>query len=96
MKLYEVKNVSKGKVYNDFDAWCDAMAEKGCDRLEQENELTQIHVYAFRPDGRVMGVWHRPQRGNCGVAYNETDGREFKKNGRKFKHFKKLTPKDKE
>lgn len=78
------------KVYKDFDDWCAAMKDKGCDRLEQENELTRIHIYAMTPDNRVMGVWHRPQRERCGVAYSDK-GRELAKNGRKFKLFKKLS-----
>lgn len=78
------------KIYNDFDEWKAAMKERGCDHLEQENELTKIHIYALKPDGRTMGIWHRPQEENKGVCYHETEGRSFDKRGRKFKHLEDL------
>ena len=78
------------KVFTDFDKWKQVMKDRGCDRLEQEDELTRIHIYAMTPDDRVMGVWHRPQKERMGVCYNEKNGREMSKNGRKFKHLEKL------
>ena len=81
---------TEGKVFTDFEEWKKAMKERGCDRLEQEDELTKIHVYALRPDGRTMGIWHHPQKERMGVSYNEKDGREFDKRGRKLKHLEDL------
>ena len=88
--LFELLHESKGeKVYTDYEEWKAAMKKCGCDRLEQEDELTKIHVYAMTPDNRVMGVWHRPQQEKCGVAYSDK-GREMAKNGRKFKKLEEL------
>jgi hypothetical protein len=88
--LREIVCESRGeKVYKDFSEWKEAMKSCGCDRLEQEDELTKIHIYAMTPDNRVMGVWHRPQQERCGVAYSDK-GREMAKNGRKFKLLQKL------
>lgn len=88
--LREILSESRGeKVYKDYDDWKAAMKEAGCDRLEQEDELTRIHVYAMTPENRVMGVWHRPQAERCGVAYSQ-GGRKMAKNGRKFKLLHKL------
>lgn len=83
-------NLFEKDVFDDFDQWKSKMKSCGCDRLEQENELSKIHIYAFTPDGRVKGIWHKPQKDNMGVCYNEKNGRSFDKRGRKFKVLEKL------
>ena len=90
MKVSSLLEKHEDKVFTDFDKWKQVMKDRGCDRLEQEDELTRIHIYAMTPDDRVMGVWHRPQKERMGVCYNEKNGREMSKNGRKFKHLEKL------
>ena len=83
-------NLFEKDVFNDFDEWKSEMKSRGADHLEQEDELSKIHVYAFTPDGRVQGVWHKPQQDNMGVCYDDKEGRKFDKRGRKFKYLEKL------
>ena len=83
-------NLFEKDVFDNFDDWKSAMKSRGCDHLEQEDELTKIHIYAFTPDGRVHGVWHTPQEDNMGVCYGQDDGRKFDKRGRKYKYLEKL------